>query len=166
MLAKLVSKKFTAATPNSLLTEEMELMVNDFTCPFDVKVVFHVLDGVVKGFLKDNPWQVDSMDVENCPPSLVAIESIAIGQYAKLYGAVKYDPIRGKHIQLFKLFPMKELNEITHHMLACINESIFHSEKKKIEKMEVDKREAKYASLKLTDLEKLVSNINMLIIVV
>ena len=32
--------------------------------------------------------------------------------------------------------------------------------------MEVDKREAKYASLKLTDLEKLVSNINMLIIVV
>ena len=156
-----MSKKFTAATPSSLFTEEMELMVNDLTCPFDIKVVFHVQDGVVKGFLKDNPWQVDSMDVENCPPSLVAIESIPIGQYAKLYGALKSDPIRGKHIQLFKLLPMKELNEITHHMLACINESIYQSEKIKIDKMEVDEREAKYASLKLTTLEKLVSTINM-----
>ena len=106
------------------------------------------------------------MDVENRPPSLVVIESIPIGQYAKLYGAVKSDPMRGKHIQLFKLFPMRELNEITHHMLACINASIYQREKIKLDKIEVDEREAKYASLKLTNLEKLVSNINMSLIVV
>ncbi len=134
----------------------MELMVNDLTFPFEVKVVFYVQDSILKGLLKDNIWEIDSMDVENCPRSLMVIESIAIGQYAKLYGAVKSDPIKGKYIQLYKFFPMKELNELTHHMLACIKASIFHSEKIKKEKQE---EEAKYASLKFSKLESLVFDI-------
>ena len=49
-------------------------------------------------------------------------------QYVKVYGIIK--SLQGqKNLQAFRILPVKELNEITHHMLECINASIHYSNK-------------------------------------
>jgi len=49
-------------------------------------------------------------------------------QYVRVFGIVKH--IGGqKLLQAFKVFPVKELNEITNHMLECMNASTFYAEK-------------------------------------
>jgi hypothetical protein len=49
-------------------------------------------------------------------------------QYVKVYGIIK--SLQGqKNLQAFRILPLKELNEITHHMLACINASIHFTSK-------------------------------------
>ena len=49
-------------------------------------------------------------------------------QYVKVFGIIK--SLAGQKIlQAFKIVQIKELNEITHHMLECMNASIFYSSK-------------------------------------
>jgi replication factor A2 len=49
-------------------------------------------------------------------------------QYVRVYGIVK--SLQGqKYIQAFKILPIKELNEITYHLLNCMNASIEHVSK-------------------------------------
>lgn len=45
-------------------------------------------------------------------------------QYVKVFGIIK-SLQNQKIVQAFKIIPLKELNEITHHMLECMNASIY-----------------------------------------
>lgn len=61
---------------------------------------------------------------ENVNPQSHYIEN----QYIKVYGILK--SLQGqKYVQAFRILPIKELNEITYHMLECMNASIYHSNK-------------------------------------
>lgn len=49
-------------------------------------------------------------------------------QYVKVYGLLK--SLQGqKYVQAFRMLPLRELNEITYHMLECMNANIHHSSK-------------------------------------
>jgi hypothetical protein len=49
-------------------------------------------------------------------------------QYIRIYGIIK--SLQGqKCLQAFKIWPVNELNEITHHMLECMNASIHYANK-------------------------------------
>lgn len=61
------------------------------------------------------------MESEEVKPVEVFMEN----QYVKVYGIIK--SLQGqKNVQAFKIVPIKELNEITHHMLECMNASIYY----------------------------------------
>ena len=49
-------------------------------------------------------------------------------QYVRVYGVVKQ--LQGqKIVQAFRIIPIKELNEVTHHILECMNASIHYKNK-------------------------------------
>ena len=49
-------------------------------------------------------------------------------QYIKVYGLLK--SLQGnKYVQAFRILPIKELNEITYHMLECMNVNIHYQTK-------------------------------------
>ena len=49
-------------------------------------------------------------------------------QYVKVYGLLK--SLQGqKYVQAFRMLPLRELNEITYHILECMNAFIHHSSK-------------------------------------
>ncbi len=49
-------------------------------------------------------------------------------QYVKVFGILKQ--LQGqKCVQAFKIMPVKDLNEVTHHMLECMNASIYLASK-------------------------------------
>ena len=49
-------------------------------------------------------------------------------QYIKVYGLLK--SLQGnKYVQAFRILPIKELNEITFHMLECMNVNIHYQTK-------------------------------------
>lgn len=57
-------------------------------------------------------------------------------QYVRVYGVVKQ--LQGqKLVQAFRILPIKELNEVTHHILECMNASIYYSSKASGEPMEM-----------------------------
>ena len=61
---------------------------------------------------------------ENRPPQMQFIEN----QYVKVNGIIK--SLGGqKNVQAFNIRPLKDLNELTHHMLECINASIYYTQK-------------------------------------
>ncbi len=48
-------------------------------------------------------------------------------QYVKVFGIIK--SLQGEKIlQAFRILPIKELNEVTHHMLECMSASIHYSQ--------------------------------------
>ncbi len=48
-------------------------------------------------------------------------------QYVKVFGIIK--SLQGeKIVQAFRILPIKELNEVTHHMLECMSASIHYSQ--------------------------------------
>lgn len=49
-------------------------------------------------------------------------------QYVKVFGIIK-SLQNQKVLQAFRMLPIKELNEITHHMLECMNASIYFTSK-------------------------------------
>ena len=56
-------------------------------------------------------------------------------QYVKVFGIIK--SLQGqKNVQAFRILPIKELNEITNHMLECMNASIYYSTKASGESMD------------------------------
>lgn len=66
-------------------------------------------------------------DIESEEPKPNQIQFME-NQYVKVYGIIK--SLQGqKNLQAFRILPLKELNEITHHMLACINASIHFTSK-------------------------------------
>ena len=49
-------------------------------------------------------------------------------QYVRVYGVVKQ--LQGqKIVQAFRIIPIKDLNEVTHHILECMNASIHYKSK-------------------------------------
>lgn len=46
-------------------------------------------------------------------------------QYVKVFGIIK-SLQNQKVVQAFRILPLKELNEISHHMLDCMNASIYY----------------------------------------
>jgi replication factor A2 len=63
----------------------------------------------------------DDIETEEVKPAQVFMEN----QYVKVFGIIK--SLQGqKNVQAFKIVPIKELNEITHHMLECMNASIYY----------------------------------------
>jgi len=63
-------------------------------------------------------------DEENRAPQSHFVEN----QYVKVFGILK--SLQGqKYIQAFRILPLKQLNEITYHILDCINTSIFYASK-------------------------------------
>jgi len=69
----------------------------------------------------------DSEDMEseeNRPAHAQFMEN----QYVRVYGVVKQ--LQGqKIVQAFRMLPIKDLNEVTHHILECMNASIYYSSK-------------------------------------
>ena len=67
----------------------------------------------------------DDMESEEAKPQQ---QQFMESQYVKVYGIIK--SLQGeKIVQAFRIFPVKELNEITHHMLECMNSSIHYAQK-------------------------------------
>lgn len=47
------------------------------------------------------------------------------GQYVRVFGIIK--SLQGqKNVQAFKIVPVRDLNEIAHHILDCMNTSIYY----------------------------------------
>lgn len=67
----------------------------------------------------------DDMESEEAKPQQ---QQFMESQYVKVYGIIK--SLQGeKIVQAFRIFTVKELNEITHHMLECMNSSIHYAQK-------------------------------------
>lgn len=61
----------------------------------------------------------DDIEMEESKPVQTFIE----GEYVRVYGIIK--SLQGqKNVQAFKIFPLKDINEIANHMLECMNASI------------------------------------------
>jgi len=70
----------------------------------------------------DDPDDMESEEAK--PQQLQFMES----QYVKVFGIIK--SLQGeKIVQAFRILPVKELNEITHHMLECMSSSIHYAQK-------------------------------------
>lgn len=67
----------------------------------------------------------DADDIESEEPiSNNSQNQFVENQYVKVFGILKQ--LQGqKCLQAFKIMPIKELNEVTHHMLECMNASIY-----------------------------------------
>lgn len=67
----------------------------------------------------------DDMESEEAKPHQIQFME---NQYVKVFGIIK--SLQGeKIVQAFRILPVKELNEVTHHMLECMNASIHYSQK-------------------------------------
>jgi hypothetical protein len=67
----------------------------------------------------------DDMESEEVKPQQMQFME---SQYVKVFGIIK--SLQGeKIVQAFRILPVKELNEITHHMLECMNTSIHFAQK-------------------------------------
>ncbi len=65
----------------------------------------------------------ESEDMENDENMVSAQAQFIENQYVRVYGIVK--SLQGqKYVQAFKILPINELNEITYHILNCMNTSI------------------------------------------
>lgn len=61
------------------------------------------------------------METEETKPAQTFIE----GEYVRVYGIIK--SLQGqKNVQAFKILPIKDLNEITNHMLESMHASIYY----------------------------------------
>ena len=49
-------------------------------------------------------------------------------QYIKVFGIIK-SLQNQKNVQAFKIMPLKELNEVTHHILDCMSAVIYYASK-------------------------------------
>lgn len=68
----------------------------------------------------------DPEDIESEEP--VEQKQFIENQYVKVFGIIK--SLQGeKIVQAFRILPIKELNQVTHHMLECMNASIHYSQK-------------------------------------
>ena len=47
------------------------------------------------------------------------------GQYVKIYGVVKTSNEATNYVEALRIMPVKELNEITNHILECMDASIY-----------------------------------------
>jgi hypothetical protein len=57
-------------------------------------------------------------------------------QYVKVFGIIK--SLQGqKNLQAFRIMPIKELNEITHHILDCMSANIYYHSKGGCESMDM-----------------------------
>jgi len=66
----------------------------------------------------------DEMETEEDKTHSQFIEN----QYVKVFGIIK--SLQGqKNVQAFRILPIKELNELTYHMLECMNATIYFSNK-------------------------------------
>lgn len=73
------------------------------------------------------------METEEQRPSHVQFME---NQYVRVYGVVKQ--LQGqKLVQAFRILPIKELNEVTHHILECMNSSIYYASKASGETVEM-----------------------------
>jgi len=92
---------------------------NDTTYVIDDMTTPHTIN------VKLQADEADDIESEEPKPNQITfIEN----QYVKVYGIIK--SLQGqKNLQAFRILPLKELNEITHHMLACINASIHFTSK-------------------------------------
>ncbi len=62
-------------------------------------------------------------------------------QYVKVYGIIK--SLQGqKCVQAFRIIPIKDLNEITNHILECVNASIYYSNKSTGESLDINMGES------------------------
>lgn len=89
--------------------------VDDMTsAPIQVKLQADENEDLEQGMGQDENLQAQTQFIEN--------------SYIKVFGIIK--SLQGnKYIQAFKIVPIKELNEITVHILECINSSITHANK-------------------------------------
>lgn len=70
----------------------------------------------------DDPDDMESEEAKPEQPQFME------NQYVKVFGIIK--SLQGeKIVQAFRIFPVKELNEVTHHILECMNSSIHYSQK-------------------------------------
>jgi len=68
----------------------------------------------------------DEMDSEE--QTTIQQSQFIENQYIKVYGLLK--SLQGnKYVQAFRILPIKELNEITYHMLECMNVNIHYQTK-------------------------------------
>ena len=54
------------------------------------------------------------------------VVDITVSIYVKLYGRIAELSDGSRVIKVFNLQKLKEMNQITHHMLSCINTSLDH----------------------------------------
>jgi replication factor A2 len=92
-------------------TNDTTYVIDDMTTPSGINVKLQ----------SDEKPEDDMESVEVRPAQPEFIEN----QYVRVYGVIK--SLQGqKNLQAFKILPVKELNEITYHMLQCINASIHY----------------------------------------
>lgn len=70
----------------------------------------------------------DDMDTEDNMGKQAAQAQFIENQYVKVFGIIK-SLQNQKNVQAFRIMPIKELNEVTHHMLDCISASIYYTTK-------------------------------------
>jgi replication factor A2 len=69
--------------------------------------------------------ETDDMETEEARPKQ---SQFMENQYVRVYGVVKQ--LQGqKIVQAFRIIPIKDLNEVTHHILECMNASIHYKSK-------------------------------------
>jgi replication factor A2 len=67
----------------------------------------------------------DDMESEEARPTQIQFME---NQYIKVFGIIK--SLQGeKIVQAFRILPIKELNEVTHHILECMNASVHYHTK-------------------------------------
>ncbi|CAF0775509.1 unnamed protein product [Brachionus calyciflorus] len=69
--------------------------------------------------------EADDMETDEPKPQL---SQFMENQYVKVFGIIK-SLQNQKIVQAFRILPIKELNEITHHILDCMNASIYYVSK-------------------------------------
>lgn len=69
----------------------------------------------------------DENDMETEDPRPQTSQFIE-NQYVKVFGIIK-SLQNQKVVQAFRMLPIKELNEITHHLLECMSASIYYTSK-------------------------------------
>lgn len=75
----------------------------------------------------------DDMDTDEPKPQQ---SQFIENQYVKVFGIIK-SLQNQKIVQAFRILPVKELNEITHHMLDCMNASIYYLTKGNCENLDM-----------------------------
>ncbi|RNA14892.1 replication A 32 kDa subunit [Brachionus plicatilis] len=69
--------------------------------------------------------QTDDNDDMETDESKVQHTQFIENQYVKVFGIIK-SLQNQKNVQAFRILPIKELNEISHHILDCMNASIYY----------------------------------------
>lgn len=85
--------------------------------------VTYILDDMTSADVTVKLQSDESEDMENDENMVSAQAQFIENQYVRVYGIVK--SLQGqKYVQAFKILPINELNEITYHILNCMNTSI------------------------------------------